>query len=111
MNKQNKTPERLHFMHFALAGFPFWEGPIVFNELKVGTKLTLCAEPENKHDALAIAIYYGDTKIGYVPKDLNEQFEIFFELGYEDIFEACINRIVPEAAQPIYITVYLKRNK
>jgi hypothetical protein len=33
------------------------------------TELTMKSEPENKYDPSAIAIYFGDNHIGYVPKE------------------------------------------
>ena len=33
------------------------------------TELTMKLEPENKYDPSAIAIYFGDNHIGYVPKE------------------------------------------
>lgn len=36
--------ERRHFTNFDIAGFTYWEGPMVFKELTIGTELYLKQE-------------------------------------------------------------------
>jgi hypothetical protein len=85
-----------HFSNFNLAGFTYYDGIEVFSNLKIGSPLTLKAEPENKYDPSAVAIWYDDKKLGFVPREENELLFKFLELGYTDLFEARINRISPE---------------
>ena len=40
--------------------------------LEEGTMLKMVRDPDNEHDEYAIAIYYGETRIGWVPRDLNQ---------------------------------------
>ncbi len=89
--------QRRHHSTFDIAGFTYWEGCIVFNELKIGTILRLVREQENKFDAYAVAIYFGEHKIGFIPRGANKEISKFLELGYNQIFEARINRISPDA--------------
>jgi hypothetical protein len=91
-----KTKKR-HLCTFDIAGFSYWEGCIVFNELKIGTVLTLVREEENKFDPYAVAICYGEHKIGYIPRDENKVISKFLELGYTTLFETRINHITPDA--------------
>ena len=87
-----------HFASFHIAGFTYYDGVDVFDNLKIGTKLFLKAEPENPYDPKAVAIYYGeDIHIGYVPRDENEVMSKFLILGYFDLFEVKINQVSPEA--------------
>ena len=100
--------KKRHFKHFPLAGFTYYEGPEVFTELKIGTLLRLEFEPNNKFDPYAIAIYYNEFKLGFVPKTENHSLSKFVELGH-DIFETRIQRISPEE-QPenqIQVIIYL----
>jgi hypothetical protein len=85
-----------HFSNFNLAGFTYYDGIEVFSNLKIGSPLMLKAEPENKYDPSAVAIWYDDKKLGFVPREENELLFKFLELGYTDLFEARINRISPE---------------
>ncbi|MBS9776347.1 MAG: HIRAN domain-containing protein [Fusobacterium sp.] len=75
---------------FHIAGFQYYEGLEVIDELKVGTKVILIEEENNPYDAKAVAIYYKDTKLGYVPSTNNTNLSRFLHYGYSDIFEAKI---------------------
>ncbi len=86
-----------YFTDFHIAGFTFCDGIDAFQELKVGTELTLKAEPENRFDPYAVAIYFNEKKLGYIPKEKNENISKFLNLGYNQLFEAHINRITAEA--------------
>lgn len=54
-----------------VAGFQFHAGEAVWPALRVGTPLRLEPEPGNRHDARAVAVYFGDTQLGYLPRDEN----------------------------------------
>ena len=60
-----------HFSDFHIAGFTYYDGVDVFEKLKIGKELLLKAEPENRYDPEAVAIYYQDKKIGFVPRSEN----------------------------------------
>jgi len=81
-----------HFSSFYIAGFTYYDAVDVFDELTVGKPLILKAERENPYDANAIAIYYNEAKLGYIPAGQNELLSKFFRLGYSDIFEAKISQ-------------------
>lgn len=63
-----KKQERRHFINTTVAGFTYWDGPIVFNELRIGTQLKLKREEDNKFDLYAVALYYGENKIRFIPR-------------------------------------------
>lgn len=105
--------KRIHFAHFDLAGFTYWDGVIVFDQLGIGTKLRFKREQDNKYDPRAVAIYFEDNKIGYVPRSENGEISKLCQMGYGSIFDVRINRISPEN-QPesqIGIVVHLLKNK
>jgi hypothetical protein len=87
-----KTKQK-HYSNFAIAGFTYWEGCMVLDELKIGTPLTLLREMDNKFDPYAVAIYYGDYKLGFIPRSDNHQISKFLEMGHNDLFDIRINRI------------------
>jgi hypothetical protein len=68
--KLMKTKKR-HYINFDIAGFSYWEECLVFNELKIGTELTFMREEDNKFDSYAVAIYYGESKLGFIPRNTN----------------------------------------
>ena len=88
--------KRRHFSNFDIAGFTYWDGAIVFNELKIGTQLRLERENENQYDPKAVAIYLGEYKLGFVPRCENDHISKLCEAGYGNIFDVCINRVSPE---------------
>ena len=49
----------------------YWDGALVLDELKVGINLTMIVEENNPNDPDAVALYWKDAKIGYIPQDSN----------------------------------------
>ena len=100
---------------FHIAGFSHHEGFKVFSELKVGTKVELRHEPDNPYDPEAVAIYYGETKIGYVPREHNSEFFTYLYFGHEDLFEAFICMVNddahPERQLRVVVTISDKREQ
>jgi len=50
----------------------------------------LIAESDNPYDPEAVAIFYQDRKIGYVPKDRNTLLSKLLYFGHGDLFESRI---------------------
>ena len=59
--------QQIKLLSSHVAGFQYYQGHLVEHEFKTGTPLILVREPKNRYDSDAIAIYYGPTKIGYIP--------------------------------------------
>lgn len=87
--KKNKA----EFLNCNLAGFGHTEGYMVLDQMKPGDKLTMIREDENKHDCEAIALFYGDMHVGYIPRQANSQLAMFMDFGYTDIFECVITSV------------------
>ena len=102
--------KRRHFNHFNIAGFTYYEGPVVFDQLKIGTQLSLRQEEDNRYDAHAVAVYLGDNKLGFVPRTENNAISKLLECGYPNLFEVYIQKI-DERENPenqVHVIVYLK---
>ena len=54
-----------------IAGFQFHQGEAVWASLAVGDKLVLVREVANKHDVNAVAVYFRNRQLGYVPRAEN----------------------------------------
>ena len=93
-------PSRV-LLSFHIAGFQYADGALVLGDLKAGDKLTLCAERDNPHDPEAVAIYYGKTKLGYVPGNEVGPLSLMMYYGHEDVFEARVQQVAPPRAQPV----------
>ncbi|MBS1571062.1 MAG: HIRAN domain-containing protein [Bacteroidetes bacterium] len=82
-----------HLAHFNISGFTYYDGALVFQKLKVGTQLNMKIEPENKHDSHAVAIYYKDYKIGYVPRTENKLLYKLLKVGLKNNIQFVIQRV------------------
>lgn len=102
--------KRIHYKNFRLAGFSYYEGAIVFHKLRTGQKLQLKAEPDNKYDPQAVAVYFKEYKLGYVPRNANYSISKFLEAGCP-VFETRIQYIHPEdmPENQVGLVVYLKK--
>lgn len=111
--KENRPVKKVHLANFHIAGFGYWEGCEAFNELKIGSLLDLVREEDNKFDPYAVAIYYGDFKLGYVPRSENHDISKFLDMGLDDIYETRITRITPDVhpEQQVEVIVYVKNQK
>ncbi len=101
--------ERRHFTHFRIAGFTYYDAPIVFNELAIGSTLRLVPEDNNQYDRHAVAVFYGKYKLGYIPRTDNNAISKLLRQGHTDIFETRVQRISPEESpeNQIQAIVYL----
>lgn len=96
-----------------IAGFTYYDGIDVFDELKIGTQLQLEAEPQNTYNQNAVKVFYKNTMIGYLPNDHNEDIAKFLWAGWTNTFEVKINRITPDThpEKQIGITIKIRENK
>ena len=91
--KEEKTVKKVHLTNFNIAGFGYWEGCEVLEELHIGTRLELVREEDNKFDPYAVAIYYDDHKLGFIPRRSNHDISKYLDMGLEDIYEVRVTRI------------------
>jgi hypothetical protein len=54
-----------------LAGFQFYAGRELWDEMKAGDALVLVREPDNTHDANAVRVEWRGRKLGYLPRAEN----------------------------------------
>ena len=95
-----------------LAGFSHWEGALVADQLEVGTKIEMVCEFDNPYDPDAIALYFNDTKLGYIPRALNSVLAQLLYFGH-DIFECVvIKKDLSETPEHQFdIAVYIADNR
>lgn len=93
-----------HYRSFQIAGFTYYDGPFFFEDLKIGTPLTLKRDKKNKYDPQAIQIMYQDVKIGYVPRVHNNTLYKLLKIGFKDIL-CVITRKDPHTTTENQITV------
>jgi len=108
-----ETLKRTHLANFHIAGFSYWDGCEAFEQLKIGTVLKLVRETGNAFDFYAVAIYFGDFKLGYVPRSENHDISKYLDMGLEDIYECRITRLTPDThpENQVEVIVYVKNQK
>lgn len=78
------------YMQCVVAGTQFIEDQSIFYKFEVNDMLTIRHE-ENKYDENAVAIYFKDYKIGYVPRKQNADLAKILKTGWEKIFIAYVS--------------------
>ncbi|MDQ6954051.1 MAG: HIRAN domain-containing protein [Mariprofundaceae bacterium] len=68
-----------------VAGFQYHQGEKNFHRLCLGTALHLKREADNKYDKNAVAVFYKDNKLGFVPRADNTAIAQMLERG-EQLF-------------------------
>ena len=71
LNAQN-SEIRMLVQSSPLAGFQYYQGEQLWEEIKVGDPLTLARELENAHDSYAVRVEWRGHKLGYVPRRENQ---------------------------------------
>lgn len=51
-----------------LAGFQYYDGKVLWDDMRVGDVLKLVREPQNPHDANAVRVDWKSQPLGYVPR-------------------------------------------
>ena len=77
-----------------IAGFQFHEGDVIWPSLAVGAKLALIRKATNTHDPDAVAVYFQNNKLGYVPRAENSAIAQMLDRG--ETLEARISGLLME---------------
>ena len=56
-----------------IAGWRYYQGEGVINQLRPGTELYLRSDSRNEYDSNAVAVYYGKYHLGYVPARISRE--------------------------------------
>jgi hypothetical protein len=112
MKKDERMEMKRHLDNFHIAGFGYWDGCEAFEHLKIGTKLDLVREEDNAFDPYAVAIYYKDLKLGFIPRESNKEISKYLDMGWDDLYEVRVTRVTPDAhpESQVEVVVYIKRN-
>lgn len=70
--RQAQSYRKIYLFQSFVAGFRFYNGMQLLHLMGINDPLELRREPENKHDKFAIALYWQQEKIGYLPAEKNE---------------------------------------
>ena len=111
--------KKKYFTDCHLAGRMYHEADEVWDKLKVGTKVQLVREAENRYDPNAVMVCYNDEEqdekvcLGYIPRSQNNTIALMMDMGYADIFECRIKQINEQVhpEQQVHLTIRIKRNE
>lgn len=114
--------KKLYFKECHLAGRKYYDVDEVWEELKVGTLLTLQRDYDNRHDENAVAVMYKhsdkqtgeeeELHLGYIPRTDNKELALLLEMGWSEAFECRISRISPEEEpeEQIWLKIRILKN-
>ena len=117
---------KLFLQECHVAGRRYYDADEVWDELKVGTRLYLVRDEDNRYDPKAVAIVYRKSLdaednaelkrlpeeeeyvLGYVPREENETLAAFLEMGWGDAFDCRISKLDAEANYENQIRVIIR---
>ncbi len=104
------------FISFTVAGLQYGAAAQLVeqqSDMLINQPVALLPEPENSYDKQAIAVYWNDARIGYVPRRKNKELAALFSAGYGDILLAHISAPEPDEwyDEQVEVTVSLLNRK
>lgn len=111
--------KKKYFMDCHLAGRMYHEADEVWDKLKVGTKVEMVREADNRYDPNAVMVCYNDQEndeqvcLGYIPRSQNNTIALLLDMGYTNIFECRINQVNEQThpEQQVHLVIKVKRNE
>lgn len=99
--------EKVYLKQCFVRGFAYYEGPKIIENINKSGWVELVREPDNKFDKRAIAVYFNQQKLGYLPQESNKTLSILMDTELLE-FHAEISRIEPQADlwEQVRIVVY-----
>ena len=104
-----------YYMDCHLAGRKYHDADLVWDQLRIGLRLRLEREPDNRYDPEAIQVVFNndgeDFLLGYIPRGDNQRLSPFFDMDRGEMFDCRISRISPEKhpEEQIQLTVRIKK--
>ena len=90
-----------------VAGFQFHQGDAIWPLLAIGAGLKLVREPENIHDADAVAVYFQNEMLGYVPRGENSAIAQMLDRGENLVTSISKLQVADDPWERIRFNVFL----
>lgn len=102
-----KQYHKVYLLQCFVRGFRYYNGPKIISEINKSGLLELVREPENKYDNNAIALYFNNQKIGFIPMESNEILSVLIDADLLKV-QAEITHIEPQAAdwEKIHVAIF-----
>ena len=101
--------EPIYFNSFYVAGFAYYSGVFIFNQLSIGSPVKVMLDDDNHYDANAVKLLFNGNKIGYIPRDKNPEVAALLKAGH-DIFDGAVQQISPDEHPEKQVRVVLFLN-
>ena len=101
-SKEQKPVKNVHLANLHIAGFGYWDGCEAFEHLRIGTSLNLVREADNPFDPYAVAIYYGDYKLGFIPRGSNHDISKYLDMGLDTS---------TTSGSPVFLRMFIPRTR
>ena len=90
-----------------LAGSQYYSASRLWTEIRIGDRLSLAREPDNRHDRNAVRVEWNGQKLGYVPRAENRAVAQALNAGEK--LEARVSRLRddPDPWQRIEFEIFL----
>lgn len=95
MHRTNGISRKILLQESPLAGYQYHRAPGVWPFLREGEQLRLIREPHNRHDPNAIAVWFKNDMLGYVPRRENRTLAQVMDRGEK--LKARITRLLVES--------------
>jgi len=82
-NPDEQLSQCIILQYSPVAGFQYYNGEKIWDELNIGDRLTLLREPDNQYDERAVSVFWQDQKLGYVSRTDNAAISHLLDTGYE----------------------------
>src|SRR5690625_7455888 len=105
---EHKYERSRHLVDFHVAGFAYYDGLDMIEEVTLGKNVDLISESDNPYDPEAISIFNKDRKISHVPKYMNQLLSHLLYFKNEDILYAIILNINKEKDSKKHFTSVFK---
>ena len=106
--RAQESEVRMLVQNSPLAGFRYYQGKELWDEMKVGDTLALVREAGNSHDSNAVRVEWQGRQLGYVPRRENRTVAQHMDRGGR--VEARISKLQkhPNAWQRIEFEVFVR---
>jgi len=74
--------QHTYLQHCYVAGLQYYDALKIWNKLSIGLELEMRTEPENKFDRHAVALYFEEIKLGYLPRSDNRHIAKLLKAGW-----------------------------
>jgi hypothetical protein len=102
-----KQYQKVYLLQCFVRGFQYYNGPKIINQINKSGLLEMIREPENEYDPCAIALYFNNQEIGFIPMESNEVLSVLIDTKLLKL-QAEITHIEPKASdwERIHVAIY-----